>query len=163
MNTRRAIATTCASARLFALSILFGGSSAIVFAAITFVKTARAQGMTVAEAARYNAPTFIAYSKIALVLAAVLALAELTEYFLSQVRPTVSQAIRYGAELACIAATLVFGVVIVPAMDKLLPELTRSALAYDAFHKLHHWSEVYFGCMILFALISLVAPAFKKE
>ena len=163
MNTRRAIATTCTSARLFALSILFGGSTAIVFAAITFVKNATAQGMTVAEAARYNAPTFIAYSKVTLALAILLVLAEATEYFLSQVRPTVSQAVRYGSELACVAATLVFGAVIVPAMEKLLPELTRSALAYDAFHKLHHWSQVYFGCIILFALIALIAPAFKKE
>jgi hypothetical protein len=163
VKTRRSITTICASARVIALSILFGGSSAIVFAAITFVRTARLHGMSVSQAASYNAPIFLAYSKIVLAAAIILVISELVEYCLAQGKPLLSQTIRYGAEVGCFAATLVFSLAIVPAMEKLMPQLTESSAAYDAFQKLHHWSELYFAGMILFALISLVAPAFRKD
>jgi len=163
VKTSHMIAGACNSGRLICLSILFAGSSAIVFAAISFVRTARLHGMTTAQAASFNAPTFLIYSKIVLAVAVLLAIVELTGFFLSQAKLTLAQGIRYGAEALCIAATLLFSVVIAPAMEKLMPQLAESASAYAAFHELHHWSEIYFGCMILFALIALLTPALRKD
>lgn len=62
--------------RLLALSIPVGGSSAVVLPHITFVQIAHQHGLTIAQAANYNAPVFLAYSKVALGSAFVLVLLE---------------------------------------------------------------------------------------
>lgn len=162
-NTRHSIATICASVRLIALSILFAGSSAIVFAAVTFVRTARLAGMSTSYAASFNAPTFIAFSKVALAAAVVLVVTEIVEYFFVLAAASRLRAIRYGLDAGCFASALMFATAIVPAMEKLMPLMKDNAAAYAAFQNLHHWSQIYFSGIILCALLSLLTLAPKQE
>ena len=163
INTRRSITTICAGARLIALSVLFAGSSAIVFAAIVFVRTARLAGMSTPEAAAFNAPTFIAFSKVALAAGTVLVVAELAEYFFVLAAENRLRAIRYGLDAGCFASALMFATAIVPTMEKLMPLMKDNATAYATFQNLHHWSQIYFSGIILCALLSLLTLAPKQE
>lgn len=146
--------------RLIALSILFGGSAAIVFSAITLVKAAEAQGIPVAQAAATNAPLFIHFSTIALVAGCALLLAECLDYA-SHRRLTKGLIVRYSVSLLCTATTMVFAFGIVPPMQELLPAIASDPKAHEAFHKLHEMSRMVFGSTILLALVSLVIPALE--
>jgi hypothetical protein len=48
-------------------------------------------------------------------------------------------------------------------MEQLLPSLNTVEQAKQQFHDLHKISEKVFGASILFAYISLILPAFKRE
>jgi hypothetical protein len=148
--------------RQIALALLSGGSTAIVFAAITLVKAATAKGIPVAEAAATNSPVFIQYSKVAFAAAVVLAVGELIG-FLKGANKTKLDYAQLVFSLGCIGAVCVFAFGIVPPMEQLLPSLNTVEQAKQQFHDLHKISEKVFGASILFAYISLILPAFKRE
>lgn len=148
--------------RSLSLTLLSGGSAAIVFAAIALVKAATANGVPVAEAATANAPIFIHYAKIAFGAAMVLLLAEIMD-FLRPVAKSKLDYARYAAGIACIACVCVYAFAIVPPMEKLLPTIKTAAEAHEEFKRLHELSRAVFGASILFAFIDVLLPAFRKD
>lgn len=148
--------------RSLSLTILSGGSAAIVFAAVALVKAATANGVPVAEAAAANAPIFIHFAKVAFGAAVVLAIAELMDFR----RPAPKSKLdyfRYASELISIICVCVYTFAIVPPMERLLPDIKTVEDAHDQFRHLHEISRTVFGASILFAFISILIPAFKKE
>jgi hypothetical protein len=141
--------------------VLFGGSAMIVFAVITLVKAAKEKGIPVADAALNNVPVFLNFSTIALVCAIGLLIAEALD-FAKNKKPSKLVKIRWASSLIAIAATMVFSLGIVPPMKELLPVLRTNEQAHEKFEGLHKGSERTFGVIILFALLSLVLPAFDK-
>jgi len=148
--------------RLIALSLLFGGSSAIVFAAITLVRAAGEHGMTVAQAASYNAPIFVHFSTVALVAAAVLMATELIDYQFDR-KFNRHKLVRYGASFLCFACTVVFSLWLTPMMEQVRPNIEHDPAAHELFDKLHHTSKIIFLGTIIFALVSLTAPALETK
>ena len=148
--------------RLISLAVLFGGSAAIVFAAITLVKSAVAAGVPLAEAAARNAPLFIHFSKIALVCSFLLLLAESLD-FANCDRLSKLVIAKYLASGLCIVSTIIFAFGIVPPMQELLPQIAHNAAAHAQFTELHKLSRALFGAIILFASISLVIPSHIPE
>jgi hypothetical protein len=148
--------------RQIALALLSGGSTAIVFSAITLVKAATAKGIPVAEAAATNSPLFIQYSKVAFVAALVLGIGELIGFLKNADRTKLDYA-QLACSLGCIVAVCIFSFGIVPPMEHLLPDLGKVEEARQQFHALHKISEKVFGASILFAFISLIMPAFKRD
>lgn len=148
--------------RHISLALLSGGSTAIVFAAIVLVKAATAKGIPVHVAAATNSPLFIQFSKVAFGAAVVLSIGELLG-FLKTAQKTKLYYAQLAFSLACVVAVCVFAFGIVPPMEQLLPDLGKVEQAREHFHQLHKISEKIFGASILFAYISLILPAFKKE
>lgn len=145
--------------RTVALAILFGGSTAIVFAAITLVHHAvETEGITRAAAATRNAPLFIGYAKINLACGFALLIGEALDYAKRRTwnKGTIAQ---YSCSLLCVITTMVFALFITPQMAELLPNL-KDPQVHEAFQKLHHVSQPLFGGTILLALISLILPIF---
>jgi len=170
-----ACSTTCTTRaasilRLISLAILFGGSAAVVFSAITLVKAAEAQGIPTAQAAAANAPVFIHFSKVALGASIALLVAEALD-FSRRKRPEKLVLFRYVVSLLCVATTMIFALGIVPPMAELLPLLHSKsgispedlARAHADFQKLHELSRMVFGGTIVLALISLVLPTFGSQ
>jgi hypothetical protein len=145
--------------RTISLAILFGGSAAVVFAAITLVKAAEARGVPVPEAAAANAPLFIHYAKINLAAGVVLLIGEALDYAKRRLwnRATMAQ---YACSILCVVSTMIFALAIVPPMERLLPEITKSETAHAEFNGLHKTSRIIFGATILLALTSLILPVF---
>lgn len=147
--------------RLISLALLFGGSSAIVFAAIILVKAAQAHGIAITEAATANAPIFISYAKVALGAGFALLIAEALDYAARQ-KITKLTLLRYTSSILCIIATIIFSLGLTPAMEQLLVELNgihpAQAInnAQSIFHHLHHIARIVFGGVIVFALASLI-------
>src|ERR1700722_13050188 len=104
--------------RAIALSILFGGSSMIVFAVITLVKAAVAKGIPVAEAATNNVPVFVHYSTIALVCAVVLLIAESIDFAKNRATTNLTRA-RWATSLVTVATTMILSFAIMPLMKDL--------------------------------------------
>ena len=148
--------------RLISLSVLFAGSAAIVFAAITLVKAAEATGISVTEAATRNAPLFIQFSNITIVCAFLLLLAESIDFAVHKNLSKLALT-RYIASGLCIAACIVFSFGIIPPMKALLPQISSDPAAHAQFTKLHSMSRGVFGASILFALISLIIPVTGKK
>ena len=144
------------------LAFLSGGSTATVIAAVVLVKTATAKGIPVAEAAAANAPVFIAYSKVALVCAGLLAVGEIIDFLKNSNKGKLDY-FRYASSLFCIAGVAVFGLGITPQLGALLPDIASNPDAHEKFHKLHELSRAVFGASILGAFISLLLPLFKKD
>lgn len=147
--------------RLTSLAFLFGGSTAIVFAAIILVKTAQAQGISAAEAASANAPIFIHYAIVVLGSAFVLTVAEALDYSIERDKSKLVLS-RYGASLLCIVSAIIFGFGIVPPMKKLLPQLKANTAAHARFTKLHGASRLVFSSIIVCAFISLILSGFDQ-
>ncbi len=145
-----------------ALALMTGGSAAIVFAAVVLVKAATLKGIPVAEAAATNAPLFIQYSKVALVAAILLFVAELIHILTVKIKGKLDYC-RYLSSVASISLVFVFALVIVPPMERLLPDIASVKEAHGEFHRLHELSRAVFGGSILFAFISLLLPAFAKK
>lgn len=145
--------------RTISLAILFGGSVAIVFAAITMVKAAQAEGIATAEAAARNAPIFIQYAKINLVCGILLLLGEALDYAKRRMwnKLTIAQ---YACSLLCVVSTMIFAFAIVPPMERDLPNIKTNEQARQAFHNLHEVSRGVFGATIVLALASLILPIF---
>jgi len=148
--------------RLTSLSILFAGSAAIVFAAITLVKLGQSKGLTVSAAAAANAPVFLYFSKIAAGAAVVLLLAEAIDSFFTS-KFTQPKIFQYIATAACCLCAFNFAFVIAPEMEYLLPYVTSNAGIRTSFHGLHETSRLLFSGIILFAWVSLVLPAFFEK
>ncbi len=134
----------------------------IVFAVVTLVKAAKEKGIPVAEAAMNNAPVFLNFSVIALACAGLLLVAEVL-YFIKN-KATASKLVkaRWATSLVAVAATMVFSLGIVPPMKDLLPQIQTNQEAREKFDGMHKSSERVFGIVILFALISLLLPAFDR-
>ncbi len=147
--------------RLTSLSILFAGSAAIVFAAITLVKAAQANGLSVSAAATANAPIFLHYSKVVAVTAVVLLIAEAVDSFFTQ-KYTKFKLIQYVATTICCLCAFNFAFVIAPEMQYLLPYIHSLNGIQDAFQNLHETSRILFSGIILFAWLSLIMPAFEN-
>jgi hypothetical protein len=144
--------------RTISLAMLFGGSVAIVIAAITLVNAAKANGVPVPEAAAANAPVFITYSKINLAFGLLLMIGEGLDYANRRLwnKATIAQ---YACSLLCVASTMIFALGIVPPMERLLPHL-KEETAQKEFHHIHETSRAVFGATILLALTSLILPIF---
>jgi hypothetical protein len=147
--------------RLLSLSVLSAGSGMIIFSAITVVKAAQAQGMSLPEAAGLNAPVFIIFSKIALGAAFLLLLGESLAYA-GERRMTKLDIARVGASVVTMVCSMIFGFGFVPPMQELLPALKTDPAAHAEFHKLHESSRGVFGAMMAAALLSLLIPVFAK-
>jgi len=135
----------------------------IVFAVVTLVKAAKEKGIPVAEAAMNNAPVFINFSVIALACAILLLVAEALDFMKHKAGSSKLVKARWAASLIAVAATMVFSLGIVPPMKQLLPEIQANQQAREKFDGMHKGSERVFGVIILFALISLLLPAFDKS
>lgn len=147
--------------RTISLAILFGGSSAIVFAAIVLVKAAQANGIPTAEAAAANAPVFIHFSKVALGSAVALLLAEILDVLCS-VKTRLVLA-RYLTSAVCVISAIIFALAIVPPLAALLPVINTDPTAHKSFEEMHQLSRAVFGVTIFSALLSLILPLFEKS
>lgn len=145
--------------RTISLAMLFGGSVAIVFAAIVLVKAATAKGIPVPEAAATNAPVFIHYAKINLGFGILLLVGEGLDYAKRRLWNKATMA-QYVCSLLCVSSTMVFALGIVPGMEALLPMMANNPTAQADFHKLHETSRIVFGTTIVLALASLILPIF---
>lgn len=151
--------------RLIVLSILFAGSAAIVFAAITLVKAATEHGISVSQAATTNAPIFVSFSQIVLAASLILIVCE-WGHFRRTKNPKRSDYARYAASFLCFSCTLIFSIAIVPNLERLQPLIVRESTAFQEFTRLHRLSRIVFGGTILFALTSLALtdlPCQRKE
>lgn len=146
--------------RTISLAILFGGSSAIVFAAIVLVNAARAKGVPVPEAAATNAPIFIHFSKVALGGAVALMFGEILDV-LSSTKTKLVYA-RYVTSSICVTSAVIFALAIVPPLAAWLPVINIDPEAHKSFQELHQVSRAVFGVTIFSALLSLVLPLFEK-
>ena len=134
----------------------------IVFAVVTLVKAAKEKGIPVAEAAMNNAPIFLNFSNVALICAILLLIAEALDFMKNKMAASKLVKARWATSLIAVAATMVFSLGIVPPMRDLLPQIQANQEAREKFDGMHKTSEKVFGLVILFALISLVLPAFDK-
>lgn len=149
--------------RLLSLALLFGGSTAVVFVAVTLVRAAKANGMPVEEAAAVNAPAFIEYAKILAGAAIALLIGEGLDFAANQGKRGKLTLARYCTSALCVITAFVFSFAIVPPMDGLREQIKSDAAAKAKFHELHEVSRGVFGATILFALISLLLPAFEAR
>lgn len=135
----------------------------IVFAVVTLVKAAKEKGIPVAEAAMNNAPVFLNFSVVALVCAILLVIAEALDFMKNKASASKLVKARWATSLIAVAATMAFSLGIVPPMRELLPQIQTNQEAREKFDGMHKTSERVFGIVILFALISLLLPAFDKS
>lgn len=152
--------------RLISLAMLFGGSTAIVFSAVTLIGAAKAQGIPAAEAAATNAPLFLEFSKIALIFAITLVVAEAIEIkgdLKSLEKGTKWRMARYFASIVCAICTFIFALAIVPQMQDLIGLIKTDEAAKLQFQKLHEASRMIFSGTIVFALASLVLPVISAK
>ncbi len=152
--------------RLISLAMLFGGSTATVFAAITLISAAKAQGVPVSEAAATNAPVFIEFSKVALAFAIALVVAEAIEIkgdLKSLEKGTRWRMARYFSSIVCAISTFIFALAIVPQMEDVRVLMKTDPAAKQQFQKLHEASRLIFTGTIVFALASLVLPVISTK
>jgi hypothetical protein len=152
--------------RLISLAMLFGGSTATVFAAITLISAAKAQGIPATEAAAANAPLFIEFSKVALAFAITLVVAEAIEIkgdLKSLEKGTRWRMARYFSSIVCAISTFIFALAIVPQMEDVRVLMKTDESAKKQFQKLHEASRLIFTGTIVFALVSLVVPAISTK
>jgi hypothetical protein len=149
--------------RLISLAMLFGGSTAIVFAAITLVAAAKAHGMPPLEAAATNAPVFIEFAKIAAIFAITLVISEAIEIkgdlHSLEGRNHKWRMGRYAASIACAVCTFIFSFGIVPPMQQAMVKMKTNEAAHQEFDRMHKISRIVFSGTIAFALVSLIIPA----
>jgi len=149
--------------RLISLAVLSAGSAAVVFVAVTLVKTQHAQGVPISEAAAANAPAFIQFAKVATGAAIVLLVSEAMGFLALQKGLVAKSKVtfgRMGASLLCAVAAFVFAFVFVPPMSELQPQMKNDQAKYEEFQKLHKGSQGVFGATILLAFIALILPVF---
>jgi len=93
--------------RLLALSIIFGGSVAIVFVVINIAKEGHALGLDKATIGMQNTPLFIHFSKLALGAAIALLVSEIADFFTNPEKSKCTFA-RYGTSAASAILVLFF-------------------------------------------------------
>jgi NADH:ubiquinone oxidoreductase subunit 6 (subunit J) len=149
--------------RSISLAMLFGGSTAIVFAAITLIAAAKAHGTAPLEAAATNAPVFIEYSKVAAIFAITLVISEAIEIkgdlHNLEGRNHKWRMGRYFASIACAICTFIFSFAVVPQMSQAMTQMKTNDSAQKEFDRMHKISRILFSGTIAFALVSLVIPA----
>lgn len=149
--------------RLISLAMLFGGSTAIVFAAITLVAAAKASGMNALDAAATNAPVFIEFSKVAAIFAIALVVAEAIEIkgdlHSLEGRNHKWRMGRYFASIACAVCTFIFSFGVVPSMQQAMKDMKTNEVSHQNFDRMHKMSRIIFMGTIAFGLVSLIIPA----
>ena len=145
--------------RLTALSLLFAGSIAVVFVAVTLVKAGEAKGLTVAEAASANAPVFIEFSKLIAASCISLLIAEAIDSFSTRHFSRL-KLIQYALSAFCCLCGFTFALVLAPMMNQLLDSINYDVHSYETFRALHQSSRFIFSGIILFAWLSLILPIF---
>jgi hypothetical protein len=149
--------------RLISLAMLFGGSTATVFAAITLISAAKAHGIAPLEAAATNAPVFIEFSKVAAIFALTLVIAEAIEIkgdlHSLEGRNHKWRMGRYFASIACAICTFIFSFAVVPPMQQAMVQMKTNEVAQKEFTRMHKMSQIIFTGTIAFALVSLIIPA----
>lgn len=148
--------------RLLALSIIFGGSVAIVFVVINIAKEGHALGLDKATIGMQNAPLFIHFSKLALGAAIALLIAEVADFFTNPEKSKCTFA-RYGTSAASAALVLFFALGLTAPMTDLLPKLKTDSSAEAEFSKLHKISQPVLGTAIALAIASIAMSGKKKK
>ena len=143
--------------RVISLAILCTGSAGFVYAAMTGVGVAQQHGVPIAQAAAANAPVFVEYGKAALVLSIFLIFVEFLDFVVDR-KVDFARKLRYASSATCFIAAAILGLVIVPRMNELLPDIGTTEEAHAAFQQLHTQSRVCVGAMILFAFASIAIP-----
>ncbi len=150
------------TARLLALSIIFGGSIAIVFVVINNAREGRAAGLDQATIGLANAPLFIHFSKLALGAAIALIVSEVADFFTNPEKSKSTFA-RYGTSAASAVLVLFFALGLTAPMTDLLPKLKTDAAAEAEFSKLHKISQPILGTAIALALASIAMSGKRKK
>ncbi len=148
--------------RVIGLSILFGGSVAIIISAITLVHAAEEQGIARAIAASANAPMFLQFSSVAMVSGFMLLAGEALDYAKER-RINKLVGARYSASLIAVAATLILAFAVIPPMKRMLHSIHTNTQAQETWQKFHETSRIIFGVIILSSLLALIMPAFEKQ
>lgn len=152
--------------RLISLAILCGGGIGIVFAAITLVHAAKAQGVPVADAAAANAPIFLEFAKVAASFAIALVVAEAIEIkgdLKNLEKRHKWPMARYFSSIIAAVAAFIFSFGIVPPMKELQPKIKTETAAKVEFDRLHEVSRGVFSAMIVFAMASLIIPVLASN
>ncbi len=148
--------------RLLALSIIFGGSVAIVFVVINIAKEGHAAGLDTATIGLANAPLFIHFSKLALGAAIVLLVSEIADFFTNPEKSKCTFA-RYATSAASAILVIVFALGLTAPMADLLPKLKTDAEVGAKFDKLHHISQPVLGAAIALAIASIAMSGKRKK
>lgn len=154
--------------RWIALAFLFGGSASIVFVAVSLLMFAESRGIAREVAAAVNAPLFFQYTKLVVVAAFALLIAESLD-FAAHRSPSKLERVRYVTSMLCAAAIMIFAFGLVPPMKKMSGMLmTRPAMfllnteVRNRFKQYHKTARIVFGASILLALTSMLLPAFDS-
>lgn len=148
--------------RLLALSIIFGGSIAIVFVVINIAKEGHAAGLDQATIGLANAPLFIHFSKLAMGAAIALIVSEVADFFTNPEKSKCTFA-RYGTSVLSAILVLVFALGLTAPMAAMLPQMKTDAEVGAKFDKLHHVSQPVLGTAMLLAIASLAMSGRKKK
>ncbi len=132
------------------IALIFGSSIGVLFSVLTNINIAKHNGIAVKVAANNNAPIFIAYSKMLLVLGVLFLLVSL-------IKRKLQQGIQISLPIIlCVIAIFIFSLYISPQMDLLRPSLSTSNDAKTMFENLHKISQIDFGLVIITSLICLI-------
>jgi formate hydrogenlyase subunit 3/multisubunit Na+/H+ antiporter MnhD subunit len=150
--------------RMVALSILFGGSIAVIVSAITLVKAAQAQGVATAVAATANAPMFMTFSSIVMVCGFLLLAGEALDYAKER-KINKLVGVRYAASLIAVCATMILSFAVVPPMKRMLEAgaIHTTGEAETTWKTFHEASQIVFSVIILSSFVALVVPGFEKK
>ena len=148
--------------RLLALSIIFGGSVAIVFVVINIAREGRVAGLDTATIGLANAPLFIHFSKLALGAAIALIVSEVADFFTNPEKSKCTFA-RYATSALSAILVLVFALGLTAPMAEMLPSLKTDAEVGAKFDKLHHISQPVLGSAILLAIASIAMSGKRKK
>ncbi len=150
--------------RMVALSILFGGSIAVIVSAITLVKAAQAQGVATVAAATANAPMFMTFSSIVMVCGFLLLAGEALDYAKERkINKLVGT--RYAASLIAVVGTMILAFAVVPPMKRMLETraIHSSGEAEETWNTFHKTSQIVFSVIVLSSFVALVVPGFEKK
>jgi uncharacterized membrane protein YjgN (DUF898 family) len=152
--------------RWISLAFLFGGSVSIVYVAVSLLTFAQAHGIATEVAAAVNAPLFFQYTKLVVVAAFMLLIAESLD-FAAHRSPSKLERVRYATSMLCAAAIMIFAFGLVPPMKKLSRVFIARPAVFmlnpafrDTFKQYHETARIVFGASVLLALTSLLLPAF---
>lgn len=148
--------------RLLALSIIFGGSVAIVFVVINNAREGRAAGLDQATIGLANAPLFIHFSKLALGAAIALIVSEVADFFTNPEKSKCTFA-RYGTSTLSAIFVLFFALGLTAPMADMLPQLKSDAEVGAKFDKLHKISQPVLGAAIALAIASIAMSGKRKK
>jgi uncharacterized membrane protein YjgN (DUF898 family) len=154
--------------RWISLAFLFGGSASIVYVAVSLLIFAQAHGIAGEVAAAVNAPLFFQYTKLVVIAAFALLIAESMD-FASHRSPSKLERTRYVTSMLCAAAIMIFAFGLVPPMKKMSQLFVARPAMFmlnpairERFRQYHETARILFGASVLLALTSIVLPAFDS-